>query len=409
MAKIELALRSQHGQVFRCEKRFIVLVAGRRWGKTTLALWWLIHHAAGKDNQICYYVAPTCRQAKRIAWRKLKQLVGPDLVLATREDELELELKNGSIIQLHGTSHADSLRGTGIDAIVLDEYALMGPEVWEAVVRPMLSDRKGRALFIGTPAGHNAFYDLYLAAEAKNGWERFHFPTHLGGYVSREELDAIRCETDARLFRQEYEASFEILQGRVYDAFCRDSNVTDLAVIPGAPLLIGMDFNINPMSAIIAQKAGDQCHVIDEILLPNSNTQEMMKEINRRYPSRNGFVHPDPSGSARKTSAPVGQNDFALIREAGWRVNAPQFGPVVDRITNVNAMLCNANGQRRLLIDRKCRHLIRGLDTLTYKRETKIPDKSGGQDHITDALGYLIIAAFPIVHSVVRVQESPFW
>src|SRR6185437_741966 len=135
-----------------------------------------------------------------IAWRKLKQLVGPDLVRATREDELELELKNGSILQLHGTSHADSLRGTGLDAIVLDEYALMGPEVWEAVVRPMLSDRKGRALFIGTPAGHNAFYDLYVAAGSKNDWGRFHFPTYQGGYVLGEELEAIRCETDARLF-----------------------------------------------------------------------------------------------------------------------------------------------------------------------------------------------------------------
>jgi terminase large subunit-like protein len=170
-----------------------------------------------------------------------------------------------------------------------------------------------------------------------------------------------------------------------------------------------MDFNINPMSAVIAQKAGDQCHVIDEIVLPNSNTQEMMEEINRRYPSRNGFVHPDPSGSARKTSAPVGQNDFALIREAGWRVNAPQFGSVVDRITNVNAMLCNANGQRRLLIHPRCKHLIHALDTLPYKEGTKIPDKSTGQDHITDALGYLIVAAFPLVRSVLTVQESPFW
>src|SRR6185437_13837752 len=170
MPTIQLRLRGQHAQVFLCEKRFIVLVAGRRWGKTTLALWWLIHHAASKENQICYYVAPTYRQSKRIAWRKLKQLVGPDLVRASREDELEIELRNGSILQLHGSSNADNLRGTGLDAIVLDEYAQMGPEVWEAVVRPMLSDRKGRALFIGTPAGYNAFYDLYVAAGPKNVW-----------------------------------------------------------------------------------------------------------------------------------------------------------------------------------------------------------------------------------------------
>jgi hypothetical protein len=160
---------------------------------------------------------------------------------------------------------------------------------------------------------------------------------------------------------------------------------------------------------VIAQRAGDQCHIIDEIVLADSNTQDMMEEINRRYCRGNGVVHPDPSGAARKTSAPVGQNDFVLIRQAGWRVNAPEFGPVVDRITNVNARLCDANGQRRVFIDPKCRHLIRALDTLTYKKETKIPDKSTGQDHITDALGYLMVAAFPIVRSGLRVGESPFW
>ena len=409
MARIELTFRSQHAQVFLCEKRFIVLVAGRRWGKTTLALWWLIHHAASKENQICYYVAPTCRQAKLIAWRKLKQLVGPDLVSATRERELELELKNGSIIQLHGTSHADSLRGTGLDAIVLDEYAQMGTGVWNAVIRPMLSDRKGRALFIGTPAGHNAFYDIYVAAHAGKDWAAFHFPTHEGGYVPSEELMAIQCETDPRIYRQEYHASFETSAGRVYYAFARESNVANLVSIPDAELLIGMDFNINPMTAVIAQRAGDQCQVLDEIVLPNSNTQEMMKQINDRYAGRRGVVHPDPSGVARKTSAPVGQNDFVLIRQAGWTVQPPKIGSIVDRITNVNTMLCNANGMRRLLIHPRCKHLIHALDVLSYKEGTKIPDKSDGHDHITDALGYLIITAFPIVRSGLRVQESPFW
>jgi hypothetical protein len=318
-------------------------------------------------------------------------------------------LVNGSTIQLHGAGDADALRGVGLNAIVLDEYAQMGPEVWDAVVRPMLSDHKGRALFIGTPAGHNAFYDLYVRAQAGGDWAGFHYRTQDGGYVSSEELAAIRCETDPRLFRQEYEASFETLQGRVYYAFCREANVRNLEIIPGAPLHIGMDFNVNPMTAVIAQRAGDQCHIIDEIVLADSNTQDMMEEINRRYCRGNGVVHPDPSGAARKTSAPVGQNDFVLIRQAGWRVNAPEFGPVVDRITNVNARLCDANGQRRVFIDPKCRHLIRALDTLTYKKETKIPDKSTGQDHITDALGYLMVAAFPIVRSGLRVGESPFW
>ncbi len=323
----------------------------------------------------------------------------------TRENELEVELQNGSVIQLHGASNADSLRGSGLDAVVLDEYAMMPSEVWSAVVRPMLADRRGRAVFIGTPQGYNQFYDVYVAAQSGRDWAAFRFPTQQGGYVSREELEAIRCETDPKTYRQEYEASFEALQGRVYYGFCREANVTDLLVMPDASLLIGMDFNINPMTAVIAQTAGDQCQVIDEIVLPDSNTQEMMQEINRRYAGRHGVVHPDPTGVARKTSAPVGQNDFALIKQAGWPVYKPKAYSVVDRITNVNTMLCNAKGQRRLLIAPKCKQLIRALDTLTYKEGTKVPDKSTGLDHITDALGYLIASAFPMVRWTVTVQE----
>ena len=91
-----------------------------------------------------------------------------------------------------------------------------------------------------------------------------------------------------------------------------------------------MDFNISPMTAVIAQRAGDECHIIDEIVLPNSNTSEMMAEINKRHPGRHGVVHPDPSGVARKTSAPVGQTDFTIIEEAGWPVYKTASYPLID-------------------------------------------------------------------------------
>ena len=161
------------------------------------------------------------------------------------------------------------------------------------------------------------------------------------------------------------------------------------------PVLVGMDFNINPMAAIVAQRAGEQIQVFDEIVLTNSNTPEMMREINRRYAGRHGVVHPDPSGVARKTSAPVGQTDFRIIEEAGWTVFRAKQYKLVDRINTVNAKLCNAQGQRRLLISPKCKNLIKALDGLTYKNGTKIPDKSSGLDHVTDALGYLLMGLFP--------------
>jgi hypothetical protein len=202
---------------------------------------------------------------------------------------------------------------------------------------------------------------------------------------------------DPRLYAQEFGASFEDMQARVYHAFDLEKNVIELTPCPDARLFIGMDFNVSPMTAVVAQKAGDQCHIIDEIVLHNSNTQEMIDEINRRYGGREGIVYPDPSADSRKTSAPVGETDLTLIQRAGWPVYRNSPYKVIDRINSVNAMLLNAFGSRRLLISTRCTHLIKALDCLAYKDGSKIPDNRSGLDHVTDALGYLIMGLFPMI------------
>ena len=108
-------------------------------------------------------------------------------------------------------------------------------------------------------------------------------------------------------------------------------------------------------------------------------------------------MHPDPSGVARKTSALSGQTDFVLIEQAGWPVYPAKPYPLVDRINTVNARLCDAQGYRRILISPNCKHLIKALDGLIYKENSKIPDKRSGLDHVSDALGYLIMGACPLV------------
>src|SRR6185295_24 len=111
--------------VFVCAKRFIVLITGRRWGKTTLALWMLIVNGFSTPGRIGYYIAPTYGQAKRIAWQRLKELVPPKARRRSSEQELLIELANGSIIQLHGADRPDRLRGVGLDFVVMDEFADM--------------------------------------------------------------------------------------------------------------------------------------------------------------------------------------------------------------------------------------------------------------------------------------------
>lgn len=385
--------------------RFRVVIAGRRFGKTHLAAYELLLSAWNKPKSVNWYLAPTYGMAKDVMWAKLMEIVPADFIMARDVTELKLVLRNGSVIALRSADNPDRLRGSGLDFLVLDEAAYMPATVWPTI-RPNLSDKMGRALFISTPAGYNWFYkDIYLQALNRPDWKVFEYTTAEGGNVPLSEIEAAKTEMDERMFKQEFEASFESLAGRVYYAFDRKKNVTPLWDEHNLPLLVGLDFNINPMSAVFAIKAGGQLHVIGEYEIPSGNTEDMVRYIKRKYPGRSIRVFPDPTGNARRTSAPVGQTDFTILRKAGFQVLAPgKPYPVADKINTVNAGFCNANGERRILIDGKCKSLCAALDGLTYRPDSSEPDKSLGLDHITDALGYLVLWELPMRTPVRRLS-----
>lgn len=378
--------------------RFRVVVAGRRFGKTYLVVHELYRAARTGYGKRVWFVAPTYRQAEQIAWRDLKRMIPAAAIAKKNESDLSIILRGyESEIALRGAENYDNLRGVGVDFAALDEYADMDPAAWEEVLRPALSDRRGEALFTGTPRGFNHFYDLFQRAHTEPDWTAFQFSTLDGGNVPAHEIEAARRELDPRVFRQEYEASFEALAGRVYYAFERAQNMRSDLRDTGGTVLVGMDFNVDPMSAVVGFRVADQLHVVDEIVIQNSNTAEMAAEIRRRYPNRDVAVYPDPSGNSRKTSAPVGQTDFALLRQAGFRVIADKHAPpVVDRINEVNALCCNSEGVRRLFVHPLCVNLVKGFEGLTYKPGTSLPDKESGLDHVLDSLGYLVHSEFPI-------------
>jgi hypothetical protein len=319
------------------------------------------------------------------------------------ESELFVELPNGSVIQLKGAENRDGLRGVSLAGAVLDEFCFMQEEVWTEVIRPATSDQLAPVVFISSPAGWNwskQLYDYARSGEDSN-WKAWTFTTADGGNVALSEIEAAKRELPERTFKQEYLASFETLSNRVYSNFDRTLNIkSDLATAEQAKeLFIGIDFNINPCTAAIGIKVVDQLHIIDEISIENSNTTELAQEIKRRYPNHRIRAYPDPAGRARKTSAAGGVTDFTILEQFGFVTIAPKaHDPVADRINNVQAMLMNAKGERRLFIHPRCKELIKGLDGMTYKKDTNMPDKTLGLDHITDALGYLVSYEFPLRH-----------
>lgn len=395
---IRFRMSRPQSRVFASPARFRALNAGRRFGKTHLAALELMASAVNRKGSINWYVAPTYRQAEQIAWAKLKAMIPAAYIAAKNESDLSITLRNRSTIALRGADNPDSLRGPGLDFVVLDEAAFQKHEAWAEVIRPALSDRLGRALFISTPCGYNWFYDLYCAAKGRDDWAAFQFTTLDGGNVPKSEVEAARSELDERTFRQEYEASFEALTGRVYYAYDREQNARPITDDGKSPVLVGMDFNVNPMSAVFAIRAGDQLHFFGELLMPNGNTEEMAKAIRARFPDRSVRVYPDPTGNARKTSAPVGQTDFTILRAAGLNVVAPSHPyPVADKINTVNSAMKTASGIRRVFVDPvKCPNLAKSWDGLTYREGTSEPDKSLGLDHVTDAAAYLILWELPL-------------
>jgi len=376
--------------------RFRVAVCGRRFGKTHLALRELAKFARF-PNQRCWYVAPSYRMAKQILWKKLKKkLSSINWIKKVNETELTLELINGSEISLKGADNYDSLRGVGLNFLVIDEAADIDSEAWYEVLRPTLSDTGGSCLFLGTPKGFNWFKDLYDLGKTRKGWVSFQFTTIDGGNVPQDEIDQARQDLDARTFAQEYLATFEQYAGIIAYAFGEHNYKSAPEIQKHTPLIIGMDFNTSPMSAVVMIKTPAGLHAIDDIALHSSNTNEMIEEIRNRYPTNPITAYPDPAGVQRKTSA-NGNTDIRLLEMAGFTVRYHRAHPLIkDRINAANSLFYKRDDNTtKFYIDPKCKNTIKSLKNYSYKEDSQVPMK-GEFDHMFDALTYPIEFLFPI-------------
>ena len=390
-----MQLTKPQTDIFTDQARFRVVVAGRRFGKTFLSTAELIRAALSGDSKNCWYIAPTYKAAKEIAWGMLIQAIPPEYITKTNETALTLHLANGSVISLKGAEKPDNLRGRALDFCVLDEFADMRKEAWFEVIRPSLSDRKGSAIFIGTPKGRNHFYDLWTkGVDGDEGWQSHQYTTLEGGNVEADEIIAAKQDLDERTFEQEYQARFVNYSGVIYYNFSREQSVVRYHGEPSR-ILIGMDFNLDPMSAVVMTRSGNMLHAFDEIVIFGSNTDEMADEIRRRFGTKNVTIYPDPACRQRKTSA-GGRTDLSILQNAGFEVKVRNSHSAIrDRINAVNSRLRSADGVRQLFVDPKCKKTIESLERQTYKEGTSQVNKDG-YDHMNDALGYAVDYLFPI-------------
>lgn len=384
--------------------RFKIIIAGRRGGKSYASIASLAKHARYPGKK-CMYIAPSYRMAKQIIWEDLKQLLrDANWLKKINESELTVTLVNGSTIMLRSADNPDSIRGVGLDYVVIDEAADIPKlqDTWQAVIRPTLSDRNGHAMIISSPKGKGFLYTLYNDAKHLEDWSSWQYTTAQGGLVSEQELQQARLDMDERTYKQEYEAQFVDYAGRIYYAF-DDHNIQDMQfnVDERTPVHVGMDFNISPLCAVIAHQHTGGIHIFDELEIFGTDTETMAKELQQRYPGRRIVCYPDASGAQRRTSA-GGRTDHIILKNCGFQLKVGSVNPSIkDRIASVNSACKNVEGTSRLTISPKCTKTINALRKHVYTEGTRTPEKNSGLDHLNDALGYMINNLYPV-----RVEVS---
>jgi len=369
--------------------RFRVVNAGRRSGKTHLAVEEIIGKAVAERGRTITYIAPTFRQARDIAWEKMKERYEP-LLDDVNESRLQIRVKTQdggtSMIKLESWEKVESLRGQSFDFVVMDEVAMYTDfwMYWHEVVRPTLTDTQADALFISTPKGFNHFYDLYNLEAEDDNFSSFHFTTYDNPHIPKEEVNEAREELTQNRFAQEYMADFRKQEGLVYKEFQRDRHIydNDTRHPQWIDTLAGVDFGFNNPAAVLEiKKDQDGGYWVENEWYKQRKTNEQIIEYAQSFNPE--YVYPDPSEPDRiKEMDDKGLYTMEVNNDVSAGINR------VRELFN----------QGRIHIHKRCRNLISELETYHYPddaRKGKI-DRSEYEkpvkenDHAVDALRYAL-------------------
>lgn len=400
MAELNIELYTPHPkqlEVHNDTHRFKVLNWGRRTGKSTLAAN-LTLMAATQVVGRYWIVAPTYKQAKNIYWLDIiHNQIPRELVKKKNEQELIITLINGSVIELKGADNEDSLRGAGIKGLILDEYAFMKPNVWELILRPMLADSKGWAVFISTPNGFNHFYKLADNAMSTlpeyNDWWYSHATTFDNPHIEDEEIDQIKAEVSEDQFAQEYQAEFRKMAGLVYKDFDKSIHVIapkDLPDMDSYTHGMGLDFGFTNPTAIlfVAMDYDQNWYVYDEVYKPGMTTDQTAEVIKTKMGGRMFTYKIGDSAQAQ---------EIANLAMKGISIEpvTKSKDSISSGIRLINDMLKvqEGTGKPKLFVSENCKNLIYEFETYHYPEEKM--DKNSPEDpvkendHALDALRYL--------------------
>ncbi|WAX22355.1 terminase large subunit [Pseudomonas phage MiCath] len=399
--------------------RFPVVPAGRRSGKTERAKRFVARQAMWYPNEKYFLAAPTYNQAKKIWWDDMKALTLSCLhVKAPSESDLKIFMPNGTEIHIIGLDQPQRIEGINWTGGVIDEIADVKSEALEAnimpalnTVNPMRPYYRAWCWFIGVPDGLNHYYDMAQYAQTSGDPDYGYFHWTSEEILPPDVIASAKRTMSPKQYNQEYKASFETANGRIYEDYGRD-NHTNATILPHEPLYWTHDQNFTPLSSAIVVIRNGCPHFLDEIVLESAVSRQSAVEFVEKFKHHKNkivYLYGDPAGKAGEKHGH--KSDYTEIEEVlrlhKWRVERrvlPAHPAIKDRQNSVRAMIKNAAGDVRLFVNPvTAKWCHKGLGTVQFKKGSSFQeDQSNQYQHITTAIGYFIDVHWPLGRSKMR-------
>ena len=427
-----LKLNLPQNDFYHMKKPFRAFVAGYRGGKTFLGCVRLCALALEYPGIRLGYFAPTYPQVRDIFYTtitEVAEMLGMSVEIKTTNNEVSLFFHGDlhAVIKCRSMEKPERIVGFDINHALIDEIDCMARNkadaAWKKIVARLSStgfdearlydEDLGHDLiiealgtntvdFTTTPEGFNWIYDFFVKQLREDPeLEKYYGIINASSRqnaknLPRDYIDKLEATYSKALVKAYIDGRFvNFASGSVYRQFDRELNHSDITEDGSEELHIGLDFNVGKMSAVVHVVRNDEPIAVDEIF-GCLDTPDMIQQIQIKYPDRDICIYPDSSGNNRKSND-ASTTDISSLEEAGFSIYCESVNPRVrDRINAMNAMICNAKGERRYKINtNKCPHYTDDLEQQVYNKHGE-PDKSHDKDHMPDAGGYYIAFAFPI-------------
>lgn len=395
-------------------KRFVGAAAGRGSGKTEISRRKLVLKCIERQrvlNPYYFYALPTSPQAKKVAWEHILPMIPKPFIVDKNITEQRINFTSGAVLYIVGMDKPVRIEGLQYVGGIVDESCDQKPKSFDLTILPALTHHNGWCWRIGVPkrrgVGAADFKKFCLeTAEEYFTWSSMDI-------LTEEQLSFARGGLDQRDFDEQFGGKWLSTESGIFYAFGDHNIVENIQYDPNRPIIVGSDFNVDPMAWVIGQEFTEPqinslgqtvnvqvLHIFDKVYLRNTNTQHALNNLYERYGDHKaGWVFfGDASSKARKTSASL--SDYLQIKNdhrfANARIYYPSANPPrADRFASTNRCLQAADGIVRCRIHPRCKELIQDLEERSYKPGTTEPDDYNDIGHCTDALGYVLHTLWP--------------